>query len=593
MRRSRLWLAFVLADVVVLVAAAGTAVHRAGPPSSSPPPADMAAPFLSTAPGDPPAAGAPGRRVEATQAGLPVVTPRGAVLAGDGPSAAGPPAPVTEAATRYDHVSGIAARDGIIVAVGERLSSDKDPNPQASEPRIWWSADAGANWMPAAVPGWGSLYAVVADGDRFIATGTRVRPEGFLSLVFTSDDGRTWREEAVQHPDVVLLAAVASPAGPILAGATVRPEGNRPFALVPDAARRWTPIRPDAGLNGAEGELRGLCANDRTVVAVGTASDTSGPDRPHVIQSSDWGVTWNAVTLPGVLAIGLDATANDCAFADSRLGVVGRATTRQNADRGYVSIREAGAWRDAHVLAPSVDSPLTNTLVRAVTAAGPDFLIAGYDTSGDAGGDAAFWLAGRTDGPVVRLPALEEQGAQRGRGDARAVMVDRGLVVAAGTSAHRAVVWRSSLDVAQHQPAMAKPASDEVALPPWRLDSFDTCALLDTQSLTAARGQAPTKSELRSHEFSSTCVWHIPNGALFILEMSPAVGFDVVRTTYSRSFASPETIAGLCDEAAFFPTTSTVAARCGDTAIVLRSVSRENGTALLREAAGRIPRAAA
>ena len=591
MRRGRLLLAVALADVLVLVAAAGTAVHRAGSASSPPPVAALPIPLASKAPGDLAATGEAGQGVEATQALPPGVTPGGAVLTADGPSVPGPPAPVTADATRYDHVSGLAARDGIMVAVGERLSTGKDPNPQASEPRAWWSSDAGATWMPAPVPGRGSLHAVVADGDRFIAAGTRVRPEGFFSLVLTSDDGRAWREEPVAYPDVVLLAAVASHGGPILAGSTVRLGGNRPFALVPDGGRGWTAARPEAGLNGAGGELRGLCADDRTVVAVGTASNAPDRSRPHVIQSSDWGVTWNAVTLRGAPAIGSDTTANACAFAAGRLAVVGRATTRENADRGYVSIREDGVWRDARVLAPSLDTPLTHTLVRAVTAAGPDFLIAGYDTSEDGGGDAAFWLGGRTDGPFARLPALEEHGEQRGRGEARAVLFRQGLVVAAGTSAHQAVVWRSSLDAAQRQAATAKPADPELA--PWRLASFDVCTLLDAQSLTAVGGQPPRKTELRTHEFSSTCIWYMLSGGLFILEVSPAIGFDVVRSTYSKSFASPEAIAGLCDEAAYFPTNLTVAARCGDTALVLRTVTREHAPALIREAASRIPPAKA
>ena len=58
---------------------------------------------------------------------------------------------------------------------------------------------------------------------------------------------------------------------------------------MPNAAGSWSPVRPDAGLNGAGAELRGVCADDRTVIAVGTASDTPGRDRPYVIQSSDWG----------------------------------------------------------------------------------------------------------------------------------------------------------------------------------------------------------------------------------------------------------------------------------------------------------------
>jgi hypothetical protein len=592
MTRGRLLLAVAMADLMVLIGAAGAAVHRSDSARPSAPTANGAVPFQSKAPGGPVATATSGHGAEPASSGLPAVAPAAAVLAADGPSVPGLPPASTGDATRYDHVTGLAAKNGVMVAVGERLSSDKDPNPRVSEPRVWWSTDAGASWTPAIVPGWGTLAAVVADRDRFIATGTRVRPEGFSSLVLTSADGRTWREEAVQHPGVVLLTAVASPAGPILAGATVRQEGNRPFVLVPNAAASWSPVRPDAGLNGSGAELRAVCADERTLIAVGTASDTPGRDRPYVIQSSDWGVTWNAVSFPGAPAIGRDATANGCAFAGGRLAVVGRATTSQNANRGYVSIREAGAWRETRALAPSVDTPVTHTLVRTVTAAGSEFVIGGYDTTEDGGGDPAFWVGGRTDGPFARLPALEEQGAQRGPADVRAVIFDAGLLVAAGTSAHRAVVWRSSLDLA-HGPPTAKPALDTGALPPWRLVSFDTCTLLDTQSLTAVRGEAPSRSERRSHEYNSTCVWYIPNGALFILEISPAVGFDLVRATYSSSYAPPETITGLCDAAAYFPTTLTVAARCGDTAIVLRSVSRESGTALVRQAAGRIPPVAA
>ncbi len=99
-----------------------------------------------------------------------------------GPSTPDGPSPV--------HTMSVAARDGIIVVMGN-LGYGETP-----AVRAWWSAD-GKAWAKAPVEkaAEGQVFSVAATPDRFLATGPSGEPS-CRGGIWASNDGRAWRCEA-------------------------------------------------------------------------------------------------------------------------------------------------------------------------------------------------------------------------------------------------------------------------------------------------------------------------------------------------------------------------------------------------------------
>ena len=99
-------------------------------------------------------------------------------------SPASPDGPLPLAAT------GVAARDGVVVVVGQALGQDR------SEVRAWWSTD-GLTWAKAEVEraDGGQVLGVAATPAGFLAVGPS-GADSCLGGIWSSIDGRAWRCEA-------------------------------------------------------------------------------------------------------------------------------------------------------------------------------------------------------------------------------------------------------------------------------------------------------------------------------------------------------------------------------------------------------------
>jgi len=220
-------------------------------------------------------------------------------------------------------VGGLAAQGHRLVAVGwvgPQPASSDGPVP---EPAAWWSADDGATWTRARLAGHGLLRAVVAQDGRFVAVGATSLARNATALVFTSEDGSTWKDVRVDGDDVQLFAAVAGPAGPILAGSRDQQgAGPVPYVFVPEGQGwRGAPVRP-AG-QPVFGQVRGGCVDRGRVVLAGEGFDDRGLSRPLIVQSVDRGATWSAeLVRRGLLDTGV-GSAVGCTVSGGRLTVAG------------------------------------------------------------------------------------------------------------------------------------------------------------------------------------------------------------------------------------------------------------------------------
>ncbi len=496
----------------------------------------------------------------------------------------GPPdAPTAGNAVRYDQLSGLASLRGTLVAVGERLSRERDPRPQPSEPLIWWSEDAGVTWHPAPTSGPGRLSAVVAAGGRFVAVGSRPTSRGARALVLTSVDGRSWDEATLDGEDVQLFTAVPTPAGALLAGNRQDVEGIAPVAFVPDAKEGWTAAALLGELGAYEGEVRGACASGREVTLVGKAGDRNGTDRAFVLRSSDSGRRWRSLPLTSSLLQGTNARANACTTTRSGVAVVGTATLHAY-DWAFVSVERGGAFPDAEMLGPQRPDRQAHTAARGVAIVGRDIVVVGYDTSNDDGGDMAVWRTGK--GRAVRLERLEALGAGRGVGDGRSILVERGVLVVGGTSADRAVVWRASLSQSVAQ-------ETTTTLNGWwqRYGRVDACTLLTGPEVADLTRGVPVNPRLSATSDAPrvSCNWYKTDGNSGLsVELAPPAKLQDFAAAYPAELPPRIPVAGPCTDSYYYPAFVTVVGVCRDTGLAVSGVPPEKAQGMLAAAAGRL-----
>ena len=516
------------------------------------------------------------------------VPPHAVVLSPDVVSQPGPPPPpAAPLAPHYEQVLGMAVMGETMVAVGERAARPRDQRPDLAEPLAWWSVDRGAHWNPASVPvGRGRLTGVAAGGGRFVAVGYLTETRGTDAIVLVSNDGRSWVEEPVAGTDILLDAVVDTPAGPILAGGRADLSGRVPIALVPDPAGGWRDVVLLDEAGGRTAEIRGACVEGRDVTLVGLVVNEGGERAPLVLRSSDAGDTWRAIALPGRELVGTEPRANGCAMAAGRTAVVGTAEVR-GYDRAFVSVEEDGTWRAAELLEASNLQRPGHTLGAAVVAVGPDFVVAGHDSSYDEpGSDLAVWRSAPHG--WARLDALDRLGAGTGVGVGLASIVVDGVLLVGGTSADRAVIWRSS----PGQAVVTTPETTVTTTETWWAAhrETDACELVAEQDLGAIPGAADTIPRLSPQPVGPLidCSWLRDDGSTILsVGLAPVRRFETFAASYPSGLPPPEPVAGICQEARYYPGFFTAAARCGDTLVAVSGPPREEATTLLRTIARR------
>ncbi len=509
-----------------------------------------------------------------------LVTPEAVVLARHGSSEPGPPPPPdVPGALHYEQVLDIAVLGDTLVAVGDRAVKPRDQRPDLSLPLTWWSDDSGAHWNSVPLPGTGRLRSVAAVGDRFIAVGYAAEPHGMRALVLSSRDGRSWTEEDVPGIDVLLDTVVATPAGAILGGGRTDLSGRVPVAFVPQKAGGWHQIPLLAEAGGRQGEIRGGCSHGDEVTLVGMVVD-DGENYPLILRSFDAGETWRAIKLPGSALVGTEPRANSCDVAAGRTAVVGTAEVR-GYDRAWVSVERKGSWQDAHLLEPTnLDRP-GHTLGAAAAALGSEFVVIGHDTSYDEpASDLAVWQSSAEG--WTRLDAVNRLGAGAGVGVGFSAVAVRGVLVVGGTSADRAVVWRSS-----PQLAVTPPSTTVTTIETWwaRYRSTDVCRLLDHNTLQATLGPNGGTPRLLPNLNGPviSCTWSRDDRSLSLsIEIAPARRLEAFEANYPHSLPPPKPVTGVCQDGRYYAAFTTMMARCGDTVVAVSGPPEDEGVTLLK-----------
>lgn len=508
-----------------------------------------------------------------------LVRPEAVVLASHGSSEPGPPPPPdVPGALHYEQVLDIAVLGETMVAVGDRAVRPRDQRPDLSVPLTWWSDDRGAHWNAVPLPGTGRLRSVAAVGDRFIAVGYAAEPHGMTALVLSSTDGRSWTAEDVPGTDVLLDTVVATAAGAILGGGRTDLSGRVPVAFVPHKSGGWNQIPLLAEAGGREGEIRGGCADGDEVTLVGMVVD-DGENYPLVLRSSDAGDTWRAIKLPGPALVGTQPRANSCDVAAGRTAIVGTAEVR-GYDRAWVSVERKGGWQDADLLEPTnLDRP-GHTLGAAAAALGSEFVVIGHDTSYDEpGSDLAVWQSGPNG--WTRMDAVDSLGAGGGVAVGFSAVVVRGVLLVGGTSADRAVVWRSS-----PQLAVTTPSTTVTTVETWwaRYRTTDVCRLLDPNTLQATLGPNGGTPRLLPNLNGPviSCNWSRDDGSLSLsIEIAPARRLEVFAANYPTNLPPPKPVSGVCQDGRYYAAFTTLIARCGDTVVAVSGPPEGDGVTIL------------
>jgi len=239
-----------------------------------------------------------------------------------------------------------------IAAGGEQLVAVGSAN---GFPAVWTSA-GGGTWtravgQPAAAlerPGVQQLTSVTDGPAGWLAVGGVIAVAAEHPVVVGSQDGRVWtaadNEAAFSQPGLVTEQAAATQAGYVIVGSQVVrgrrsaaawwsagltgwhrasvPGGSagrqmlavtaasRGFVAVGAAGhsaaawtsanggRTWTEATVPLPVGAAKAVLQRVASNGRTVVAVGTATTTTGQQLPFAAASADGGTTWTESALP-------------------------------------------------------------------------------------------------------------------------------------------------------------------------------------------------------------------------------------------------------------------------------------------------------
>ncbi len=340
-------------------------------------------------------------------------------------------------------ITGAAATDERIVAVGVEA-----PNPIVgavieTRPRAWWSTD-GVVWNAATVPGESAeMLAVTATADGFFAVGA----VGESAAVWTSQDGSEWTlfEVRTHLPDgaAVMYSIASAPFGLVAVGAEMYwPDIDAAVWISPDGATWTRVLSPSFGTVGFQpnedgefnGEMVGVAVSEAgTVVAVGVDSDSDPnidfPDNFPAAWVSTDGETWQRTRLSQDTRLRGVAAFGDVFVAFGTTDVHGSPT----ADAVILRSTDGATWSDATGDFAGLD-PSDGIQVVSDVLPAPDagWIAVGTDqTEFDSIGAAAVWQTFDLASAWERLP---HDPTVWGEVDAAPVLVmNGGAVVPTGT----------------------------------------------------------------------------------------------------------------------------------------------------------------
>jgi len=483
-------------------------------------------------------------------------------------------------------VSGLAAKGKMLVAVGSVITSPARPDGGVDGPAAWWSDDDGATWTRTRLGGQGLLLSVAAQDGRFVAVGTSSPNPDATALVFTSTDGRTWREVPVDGPTVRLSAVVAGPGGPILVGSREGQEGPVPFAFFP-AGKAWQGMEVRPGGQTVWGQVRGGCVHRGRVVLVGEAFDDRAVSRTLVLQSPDRGASWTAELVRRGVLDGGAGSAVGCTVVGRTLTLAGNVATA-GGQRGFAISRSAAgdAWDEPILLPHLRESGQAASSASAVTAAGAKLVVVGSDASADPQGDGAVWWGG----PVAasRLPGLEESVSQKGVDEITTVLAYRGILVIGANQSSRPVIVRSSPEVAVLHTTGSERTAD------WwrRYAAVEPCSLLDGSAVRELTGRSDLQAQPAPVvEGYVTCAWVDGSGRMVLsVELAPPERLARLRDAAFHDVGSAHSLSSRCSEGAYYPTFHTAAGKCGESAVAVSGVDEDHAARALDAVEGRMSR---
>jgi len=178
---------------------------------------------------------------------------------------------------RNADVTGVAATDRRLVAIGSIERSLKDPLPM-----VWTSVD-GLAWTAEALPGAPALNGIVATADGFVAVAT-ADPDSETGQIWRSADGLQWSSTEL---DGVALQIAVGPAGILATGAAEGATGERNAGWLLGSTGDPTPV----DLPDHFGALTGGAA---AYVAVSAEDPNAGTPGGQIYRSVD-GVNWQAL----------------------------------------------------------------------------------------------------------------------------------------------------------------------------------------------------------------------------------------------------------------------------------------------------------
>jgi hypothetical protein len=332
----------------------------------------------------PVASGPPTSTVQATPAGSsPTATDVATEAASPSPSATPAPSPITGwGGTVFNRpeapstIAALATNGTVVVAAGG----------SATEGAVW-ILRSGADWeratgVPATPQGEIiSLTDVAAFGTGFAAVGVVGAPQGepFASVIWASDDGRTWREVRRLSGEL-LHGVIAGGPGLIAMG------GRGPAVGYPSGVALWTSADGETWTQASGLEPLGASAfedavsADAGLIAVGQSrDDPSAPDISAAVWTSADGTAWTRVSSGPLFA-----TSVMNAIATSGLGLVA-----VGQDYG-----------------PAGGHPVVWTSADGTAWERPPFDVAAGGLNGAAGTDGALAIAGSVAGPDDLHPAV-------------------------------------------------------------------------------------------------------------------------------------------------------------------------------------------
>ncbi|WP_026341618.1 hypothetical protein [Actinomadura atramentaria] len=352
---------------------------------------------------------------------------------------------VEGAVNPYRFVGGLSAGNGRLVAVGGT----------SGDAAAWYSADGGVTWRRAggdgldgegrqtlldSAAGPGGWFAVGDDAGRpLLATSTdgmtwrRVTDPAFQTnpnlglkaaavtsgahgwvaagtstwrgkdsaVVWTSPDGRTWRQssDGDLHESGNawrrIADVTASPNGYVAVGTVADPAGQagqqeRPAVWTSADGGQWALQKLPLPAGSLSAVLTRVAVKDSTVVAVGTAA-RQGASVAFAVRSTDGGRTWSPVDLPGQDGQDdADPTALDVTTTSKGFAVTGTAGRAAAHDVRLWTSRDGATWTTASPTGPGLSGPGAQRVTGLIEQGG--HLVATGVSAGSAGESTVLWL---------------------------------------------------------------------------------------------------------------------------------------------------------------------------------------------------------